>query len=108
MIIKLLLFFLKIVIVKTPSSSTSHFITLSVLVCILFKSKQVKLVIEKATELGVSMIQPLHTDRVQQKEMSSSSAHHEKMELIAMEAAEQSERLTVPILRQPKQLTEVY
>ena len=57
----------------------------------LIKRARLETVIEKATELGVSAIQPVITRR--------SNADHtnvERLRLIAQEAAEQTERLDVP------------
>jgi 16S rRNA (uracil1498-N3)-methyltransferase len=52
--------------------------------------------IEKATELGVQRIQPIQAMRSQVKPMAP-----EKMHAIAIETAEQSERLTVPEILPP-------
>ena len=62
-----------------------------VLAIALIKRARLETVIEKATELGVSAIQPVITRR--------SNADHtniERLRLIAQEAAEQTERLDVP------------
>jgi 16S rRNA (uracil1498-N3)-methyltransferase len=60
------------------------------------------LVIEKATELGVSHIQPVLTERT-----NAARINAERLGAIAIEAAEQSERLTVPSLAPPRKLAEV-
>lgn len=52
------------------------------------------LIIEKATELGVSAIHPVFTDRSQ-----TARVNLERFAAIATEAAEQSERLSVPDIR---------
>ncbi len=52
--------------------------------------------IEKATELGVAFIQPILTARTQIREVNT-----ERCRSIAVEAAEQSERLDVPEIRPP-------
>lgn len=52
--------------------------------------------IEKATELGVALIQPILTSRTQIREVNTGRAA-----AIAIEAAEQSDRLTVPEIRAP-------
>lgn len=65
----------------------------------LLKRQKTDLVVEKATELGVSVIQPMITERTQ--------ADHVKLErlrAIAIEAAEQCERLAVPEIREPMRL----
>ena len=54
------------------------------------------LVVQKATELGVSVLWPVFTART-----NSGRVNLERMASTAMEAAEQSERLTVPEIRQP-------
>jgi 16S rRNA (uracil1498-N3)-methyltransferase len=60
------------------------------------------LVIEKATELGVSAILPVITARSQ-----TSRINRERLSLIAQEAAEQSERLTVPVIDEPTTLEDL-
>ena len=60
------------------------------------------LVVEKATELGVSAILPVITARSQ-----TSRINIERLSLIAQEAAEQSERLTVPAIRAPVALDDL-
>jgi 16S rRNA (uracil1498-N3)-methyltransferase len=52
--------------------------------------------IEKATELGVSVIQPILTERTQIREVNTERCHS-----MAVEAAEQSERLDIPEIRAP-------
>ncbi len=53
----------------------------------------------KATELGAAVIQPILTERTQVRDCGA--AH---LRAIAMEAAEQSERLTMPEVREPMPL----
>ncbi len=55
-----------------------------------------ELVVQKATELGAAVIQPVLTART-----NPTRLHPERLEAIAIEAAEQSERLTVPEIRPP-------
>ena len=57
-------------------------------------------VVEKATELGVAAIQPVITARTQPHRLNP-----ERLAAIAMEAAEQSERLSVPDIRAALPLT---
>ena len=67
-------------------------------VCLLFsliKKNRVELIIEKATELGVSHFQPLITAHTVVKKINLNRAR-----LIAIEASEQSGRLTIPIIKQ--------
>lgn len=56
----------------------------------------------KATELGVSNITPCLTSRTQVRDINLDHAH-----AIATEAAEQSERLSVPALSEPIQLKQI-
>jgi 16S rRNA (uracil1498-N3)-methyltransferase len=62
----------------------------------LLKRQKTELVVEKATELGVSVIQPILTARTQ-----GSQVNLERLRTIAVEAAEQCERLMVPEIRAP-------
>jgi 16S rRNA (uracil1498-N3)-methyltransferase len=55
------------------------------------KGGRTEAIIEKATELGVRAIQPVKTQRT-----IVASINHERLALIAREAAEQSERFDVP------------
>jgi len=57
------------------------------------------LVVQKATELGVSMLLPVFTERT-----NASRINLDRLRTIAIEAAEQSERLTVPVFRPARQL----
>ncbi len=63
------------------------------------RSARTDLIIEKATELGVSLIQPVHTQRTQSKKVRV-----ERLKKIAIEAAEQTERLDVPLIRGQEKL----
>lgn len=56
-------------------------------------------VVQKATELGVSFLQPVFTHRT-----IVTRVNEERMRANAIEAAEQSERLTVPEIREPVSL----
>jgi 16S rRNA (uracil1498-N3)-methyltransferase len=62
----------------------------------LLKRQKTDLVVEKATELGASVIQPVVTARTQ-----ADHVNLERLRAIAMEAAEQCERLVVPEIRAP-------
>jgi len=59
-------------------------------------------VVQKATELGVSALWPVITQRTQAERVNT-----ERLLLIATEAAEQSERLTVPTIHPPQSLASV-
>lgn len=63
------------------------------------KKIQTALVIQKATELGVSDICPILTSRT-----NAEKIRQDKMELQAIEAAEQCERLTIPNIHNPEKL----
>jgi 16S rRNA (uracil1498-N3)-methyltransferase len=65
----------------------------------LLKRQKTDLVVEKATELGVSVIQPVITARTQ-----ADHVNLERLRAIAIEAAEQCERLAVPEIREPVSL----
>jgi len=64
------------------------------LCCAIIKKAHFEFMIEKATELGVAAIQPLLTARTQIREINL-----ERCRSIAIEAAEQSERLSIPIIK---------
>lgn len=66
------------------------------------KKIQTALVIQKATELGVSEIFPVLTSRT-----NAEKVRQDKMELQAIEAAEQCERLTIPVIHKPLKLEQL-
>jgi 16S rRNA (uracil1498-N3)-methyltransferase len=66
------------------------------LVFALLKRDATDLVVQKATELGASAICPIFTART-----NAGRVNLERLTAIAVEAAEQSERLTVPEVRAP-------
>lgn len=65
------------------------------------KRDATELVIEKATELGVSRIRPVITART-----NSTRLNLDRLRAIAIEAAEQCERLTIPVIDPPEPLTD--
>lgn len=65
----------------------------------LLKRAKTDMVVEKATELGVSVIQPIITART-----NADHVNLARLRAIAIEAAEQCERLAVPEIREPVQL----
>jgi 16S rRNA (uracil1498-N3)-methyltransferase len=69
------------------------------LVFALLKRTKTDLVVEKATELGVSRILPVLTARTQ-----GDHVNIERLRAIAVEAAEQCERLAVPDIAAPEKL----
>ena len=56
-----------------------------------------ELIVQKATEIGVHEIVPVVTGRTEKRRMSK----FERLNLIAMEAAEQCGRLHIPVIRHP-------
>ena len=70
-----------------------------VLLIALVKRARMEIIVEKATELGASVIQPVITRRA-----NADHTNVERLKLIAIEAAEQTERLDVPDIRQPVKL----
>jgi len=69
------------------------------LVFALLKRDAIDLVVQKATELGASALVPAITERTVVARLNES-----RLAAIAIEAAEQSERLTVPTLHTPTRL----
>jgi 16S rRNA (uracil1498-N3)-methyltransferase len=72
------------------------------LVFALLKRDATDLIIRQAAELGVSRVLPVTTDRT-----NASRVNGDRLDAIAVEAAEQSERLTVPIIDPPQRLDAV-
>jgi 16S rRNA (uracil1498-N3)-methyltransferase len=72
------------------------------LVFALLKRTKTDLVVEKATELGVSRILPVVTARTQ-----ADHVNLDRLRAIAIEAAEQCERLAVPEIMAPKTLADL-
>lgn len=66
----------------------------------LLKRDATDLIVQKATELGVAEFHPVITERSNTHRMNT-----ERLTTIAVEAAEQCERLTVPGLHQPRSLS---
>jgi 16S rRNA (uracil1498-N3)-methyltransferase len=60
------------------------------------------LLVQKATELGVAALKPVLTERA-----NTARLNLDRLAAIAAEAAEQSERLTIPAIDPPRHLTEV-
>jgi 16S rRNA (uracil1498-N3)-methyltransferase len=65
------------------------------------KRDQTDLVVQKATELGVSALLPVFTERT-----NAARVNEDRLHAIAIEAAEQSERLTVPALHPARPLAD--
>ena len=66
------------------------------------KRDSTELIVQKATELGATRLQPVVTERSQRHQVNAA-----RMAAIAVEAAEQSERLAVPLLAPPCALAEL-
>jgi 16S rRNA (uracil1498-N3)-methyltransferase len=66
------------------------------------KRTRIDLIVEKATELGVSLLQPVFTERTVMTRVGE-----DRLRLIAIEASEQCERLTVPDLRPAVTLSKI-
>jgi 16S rRNA (uracil1498-N3)-methyltransferase len=63
------------------------------------KRARIDFLVEKATELGVSELRPVYTERTIVERVNL-----DRLRANAVEAAEQTERLTVPALREPEPL----
>jgi 16S rRNA (uracil1498-N3)-methyltransferase len=63
------------------------------------KRDSTDLIVQKATELGVSALLPVFTERT-----NAGRVNLDRLRAIAIEAAEQSERLTLPVLQPVRQL----
>lgn len=66
------------------------------------RSKRMKFLVEKATEIGATSLHPVTTQNTQE---SLSASDMTSLALTVAEAAEQSERLTVPALLAPVSLS---
>jgi 16S rRNA (uracil1498-N3)-methyltransferase len=66
------------------------------------KRARIDYLVEKATELGVSALLPVHTVRTVVERVNL-----ERLQANAIEAAEQTERLTVPLVQPPESLPAV-
>lgn len=65
--------------------------------------KTMRLIVEKATELGVASVRPVVTQNVQSSDLGSELG---KLRSIAVGASEQCERLDVPAVREPVRLAQ--
>lgn len=59
-------------------------------------------IVEKATELGASLIRPVLTNRTTMPHVKT-----DRMRLQAIEAAEQTERMSIPLIKDPFKLVEL-
>ena len=67
----------------------------------LLKGDKWDYVLQKVTELGVDQIIPVVTERTIVKIKDNSDRKLERWQKIVLEAAEQSHRLTIPVVREP-------
>ncbi len=67
------------------------------------KTALFEMIVQKATEIGVTHIYPLVTDRTEKKRLSK----FERLQLIAIEAAEQSRRTKIPTIHHPVNFSDV-
>ena len=75
----------------------------------LIKGDKMDWVIQKATELGVATIVPIHSTHSVIKPNPERLEHHRaRWNRIARDAAQQSERWTIPIITDPVDLAEVF
>ena len=72
------------------------------LVFALLKRDATDLVVQKATELGASALRPIITERT-----NAARVNESRLTAIATEAAEQCERLTIPVLHPPTRLPDL-
>lgn len=72
------------------------------LVFALLKRDMTDLVVQKATELGAAALLPAFTERT-----NVARVNEARLRAIAIEAAEQSERLTVPVLHPPRKFADI-
>lgn len=68
----------------------------------LIRKENTELILQKATELGVTEIYPMITDRTVVRGFNM-----ERAKLILTEASEQCERLSVPVIHNPMKLSDV-
>jgi len=62
-----------------------------------------EMVVQKATEIGVTEIFPLITERTEKRRMSK----YDRLQLIALEATEQCGRMKIPAIRHPVNYEEI-
>jgi 16S rRNA (uracil1498-N3)-methyltransferase len=86
-------------VVRAPEPPT-------ILLAALIRPNRFEWLIEKATELGATLIQPVVTARSEVRAAEIGRARLERWRRIAVEAAEQSGRVTVPAVDQPVPLAD--
>jgi 16S rRNA (uracil1498-N3)-methyltransferase len=90
--------------IKPPAPESKLDLTLAIA---LLKGEKLDLVIQKATELGVTKIVPLETKRADVKTgKTDSSKKLERWNRIALEAAKQCGRARVPAIAEPAEFAE--
>jgi 16S rRNA (uracil1498-N3)-methyltransferase len=83
--------------VRTQTDDTDIWLAFALL-----KRDTTDLLVQKATELGVAALLPVMTERT-----NAARVNLDRLRSIAIEAAEQSERLTLPTLHKPRKLAEL-
>lgn len=78
-----------------------------ILVCAVLKGEKMDLVLQKATELGVTEIVLLSTERTVVKTDEFSRKKFERFERIVKEASEQSHRTSIPVINRLIHLNEL-
>jgi 16S rRNA (uracil1498-N3)-methyltransferase len=73
-----------------------------ILIFALIKNSRINFIFEKATELGISELMPITTDHSVKDKLNMN-----KVRAWTLEACEQSTRLTVPIIHEPKSLKDL-
>lgn len=74
-----------------------------ILYCAILKKDNFELVVQKATELGVTEIVPVITDRTVKQNLNFGRLHK-----IAQEASEQSGRLSIPEIKESQKLKDIF
>jgi 16S rRNA (uracil1498-N3)-methyltransferase len=89
---------------KLPVAEPAVHITL---VPALFKFDRFELLVEKATELGVAVIQPFEAARSERGLGQAAQKRVARWERIALEASQQSRRARLPVVEQPVRFAQV-
>lgn len=88
---------LNIDIIKSIKNNSESLIKLSLYQAIPKKPALLEMVIQKAVELGVTDIYPLITERTENRKI----AKMDRLNMIAIEAAEQCGRIKIPVIHEP-------
>lgn len=90
--------------ILTPEAQTRNQVSVPNLTLLFapIKKARTDFIVEKATELGVSALQPVITDYTQSQRVRT-----DRMRLLAIEAAEQTERMDLPVIHEAAPLAKV-